>query len=179
MKPLRSNVCIYPYDELSIEEDYPSTESFKVVCTEDGRGEGIESLKTYLRGQQVCRVSGYMLASRRLHTLQINYNTHLYDPYFTGLLLHSCDPNVFLDMNELELWALKTIRPGELLCMDYSSTEDILMRQFACQCGSPNCRRWITGSKELPNEEGQRFLQQCCDTAVKCIPNTDLRGDKS
>ena len=32
--------------------------------------------------------------------------------------------------------------------MDYSQTEDILYKQFQCDCGSINCRGWITGKME-------------------------------
>ncbi|WP_259753663.1 lysine methyltransferase [Pseudomonas sp. GCEP-101] len=164
-----SDFSIYPFGELSLENCYPSTTDFQVISTGDGRGVGIKSLRQIRRGHLLCKVSGQLLASRRLHTLEINEAVHMYDPHFTGLLLHSCDPNVFLDMASLELWALKDIVRGDLLCMDYAVTEGTLMRQFACQCGSPNCRLWITGSKEPLNEEGKKFLGQLncdCDSAV-------------
>jgi hypothetical protein len=35
--------------------------------------------------------------------------------------------------------------------MDYAETEDVLFKQFPCFCGSPNCRLWITGRKEMIN----------------------------
>lgn len=145
---------IYPFLELDEEAfGYPTTREFEVIHTEDGRGCGIRSLMGFRRGLRLARVSGHLMASRRLHTLQINPTTHLYDPYFSGLLLHSCDPNVRLDMAAFEIWALRDIDAGELLTMDYASTEDILVRQFHCRCGAPNCRRWITGAKEAPNPQ--------------------------
>ena len=112
------------------------------------------------RGNLMARVSGHIVAFRRLHTLQLSTGSHLFDPYFTGLLLHSCDPNVRLDMGSFEVWALRNIQAGELLTMDYATTEDILMRQFECHCGAPNCRHWITGAKELPNAQGRQVLEQ-------------------
>lgn len=63
-------------------------------------------------------------------------------------------------MSELWLWALQDITPGSSLCMDYVSTEASLLRQFACECGSPQCRGWITGYDEQPSAEGRLFLQQ-------------------
>lgn len=45
---------------------------------------------------RMCRVSGVLVGRPRLHTLQLLPNVHMYDPYFAGLLLHSCNPNVFL-----------------------------------------------------------------------------------
>lgn len=152
---------LYPFNELKPVDGYPTTTDFEVAHTQDGRGYGIRTLKPFRRGQMITRISGHILSSRRLHTLQITPRSHLYDPHFTGMLLHSCSPNVCLDMAEFELWALKDIAAGELLAMDYASTEDVLMRQFQCRCGAPNCRGWITGSKEAPNEEGLLFLTQC------------------
>jgi hypothetical protein len=151
---------IYPFSELDAGDLYPMTSDFQVIHTQDGRGAGLRALSAFKRGHLMAKVSGYLLASRRLHTLQINAHTHLYDPHFTGLLLHSCQPNVRLDMASFELWALRDIGQNEMLTMDYASTEDILMRQFECCCGSTNCRRWITGAKELPNEHGRAFLNK-------------------
>ncbi|WP_347902031.1 lysine methyltransferase [Pseudomonas purpurea] len=151
--------CVYPYEETSTCQGYPSRAHFEVIQTADGRGAGITALRDYLRISRMCRVSGLLTHARQLHTLQLIPGVHVHDPFFSGLLLHSCDPNVFLDMSELWLWALKDITPGSVLCMDYASTEDKLMRQFACQCGSPDCRGWITGYDEPPNAEGLLFLQ--------------------
>ncbi|AKM45291.1 SET domain containing protein [Burkholderia contaminans] len=149
---------IYPSHELKAEDGYPSADTFQIIQTDDGRGAGVRALKAFERGRRIARVSGQVTAFCRLHTLQINTHTHLYDPHFCGLLLHACDPNVRLDMASFELWSLRDIAAGEVLTMDYASTEDVLMRQFECHCGSPNCRRWITGAKELPNADGQALL---------------------
>lgn len=99
------------------------------------------------------------------HTLQITPFLHLYDPRFTGLLLHSCDPLVSLDMNKLEIWALQDIEKGVALTMDYAQTEDKLFKQFPCACEAINCRRWVTGRKEVINEEGEKYLR---DLERKC-----------
>lgn len=104
-------------------------------------------------------MSGLLVSRRRLHTLQILPDVHMYDPRFAGLLLHSCNPNVFLDMSELWLWSLARIDEGDCLTMDYASTEQKLYRQFACRCGSYNCHGWITGYDEPPNEQGMTFLR--------------------
>jgi hypothetical protein len=101
---------------------------------------------------------------------------HVFDPRFCGLLQHACDPNVFLDMGELWLWALKDIQKGDWLTIDYAATEDKLLRQFACQCGSYKCRGWITGYNESPNADGQAFYSAgvgICST--ECV--TALRPD--
>jgi hypothetical protein len=119
--------------------------------------------KTFERGQLIARITGNIVPRLRQHTLQITPTTHLHDPYFTGFLLHSCAPNVFLDMQEFEVWALRDIEEGQALTMDYASTEDVLYRQFPCLCGTPNCRYWITGRKELVSAEGKAHIARELD----------------
>ncbi|WP_214512438.1 lysine methyltransferase [Pseudomonas brassicacearum] len=151
--------CIYPEKQLSTRLGYPSVRDFEVHQTTDGRGHGIIARKPFAPMTRMCRVSGLLVNRRRLHTLQILPDVHMYDPRFAGLLLHSCNPNVFLDMSELWLWSLARIDEGDSLTMDYASTEQKLYRQFACRCGSYNCHGWITGYDEPPNEQGMTFLR--------------------
>lgn len=152
--------CLYPFKTLRIEQGYPSSEQFKVVRTANDAGGGIRA-RTALDGRtRIAIVSGYAVGERRLHTLQLSPRIHLYDCWFCGLLQHSCNPNVFFDTTYLELWTVQPIAAGAWLTLDYASTEDVLFRQFACQCGELNCRGWITGSQEPLNAEGQAFMAQ-------------------
>ncbi len=132
---------------------------FVVRNSGDGREQGVFAARSFSRSSLVARISGVVVHARGLHTLQMGEGLHMYDMDFAGLLLHSCAPNVHVDMQRLEVWALRDIRPGEALCMDYTTTEDVLHRQFPCLCGAPACRRWITGYREPINGEGLRYLQ--------------------
>jgi hypothetical protein len=125
-----------------------------------GAAVAVTALREFMRICRICRASGHLLPYRSRHSRQLAPGIHVYDPDFCGLLRHSCDPNVFLDMSELWLWSLKDIHKGDSLTMDYVTTEDKLLQQFACQCGTPNCRGWITGYDEPPNAEGMLFLQR-------------------
>lgn len=148
---------LYPWDELSTLQGYPSKHSFKITHSE--HGSAVVALLDLQRRRRICKVSGQLLSTRGPHTRQLMPGIHAHDPYFSGLLPHSCDPNVFLDMSDLWLWSLKDITNGTVLCMDYASTEDQLFHQFACRCGAAECRGWITGYNEPPNADGQLFLQ--------------------
>ena len=152
--------CLYPFADLLGKKGYPSRRQFDVVRTRNRRGTGIKTRVAFDSRILMAKISGYALGERHLHTLQISSRIHLYDPWFSGLILHSCDPNLFLDISELELWSVQAIRPGTLLTMDYATTEDALLCQFACQCGALNCRGWITGAKEPLNPQGQLFMEQ-------------------
>ncbi len=147
--------------EAEEEEDCsPSPASeFIVEERENGKGKAVYSRRGHPRGELIARFSGTVLPYRTQHTLQINSNIHLLDEQFVGYLAHSCSPNVFVDMQTLEVWALDNIEPEAVLSMDYAATEDVLFKQFACLCGSGSCRHWITGRKELVNEEGLAYLK--------------------
>lgn len=154
----RVRPCLYDFADLRPREGYPSSQQFEVVYTEDRREAGIKTKVAFDRQRRLCKVSGHALGERRLHTLQISPRIHLHDPWFSGLITHSCNPNVFLDTSYLELWSVQAIAAKTLLTMDYATTEDVLLQQFACQCGADNCRGWITGSQEHWNLEGVKFM---------------------
>lgn len=150
---------IYPFAGLPVRLGFPASDDFEIIHDDDGV-DAVIAHREFLRITRMCRVSGQVLPYRCRQTRQLQTGLHLYDPRFCGLLEHSCNPNVFLDMSELWLWALKDIHRGERLTMDFAATEDKLLRQFACHCGSSQCRGWITGHDEPPNREGQQFLQR-------------------
>ena len=154
-------MLIYPKEYgLDPNDGYPKQEDFTVSRRETGKGAGVYTKKDIKRGELVARITGNIVPNISQHTLQITPTTHLYDPYFTGYLLHSCSPNIYLDMTEFEIWALRDIDAGHPLTMDYASTEDILFRQFPCFCETPNCRFWITGRKEEVNDEGLSYINK-------------------
>ena len=69
---------------------------------------------------------------------------------------HSCEPNTAYD--GLNVTAIRPIHKGEELTLDYASFLDEHMEPFQCQCGTANCRKWITG---IPgNTITQREMQQ-------------------
>lgn len=153
-------MLIYP-DEYGLDPNcgYPKKEDFTVCRREDGKGAGVYTRKDIKRGEMVARITGNIVPTVNQHTLQVTPTTHMYDPHFTGYLLHSCSPNIYLDMTEFELWALRDIDAGQALTMDYAQTEDVLFKQFPCLCGTPNCRLWITGRKEEVSPEGIAYIE--------------------
>lgn len=133
---------------------------FVVEDRGDGKEFGVYSLRDWSRGELIKIVSGEVVDAPRLHTLQLTPEKHMYDPEFTGVLLHSCDPNATIIPKKREVWARKDIRAGEAVTVDYRTTEDRIVKQFPCSCGEPDCRRWIMGKKEEINEEGVAYLKK-------------------
>jgi D-alanine-D-alanine ligase-like ATP-grasp enzyme len=59
---------------------------------------------------------------------------------------HSCDPNAWLQ--GLDVIARRAIKKDEEITMDYA-TFCVDMTEFACRCGSQNCRKVIRGTDYL------------------------------
>ena len=148
---------VYPFAELSVRLGFPSRADFEIIFNAKGSAVAVAALRDFPRISRICRVSGHLLPYRNQHTRQLAPGIHVYDPHFSGLLEHSCGPNVFFDMSELWLWALKDIQKGDHLTMDFATTEDKLLRQFACCCGCFECREWICGYDESLNADGQLY----------------------
>jgi uncharacterized protein len=64
---------------------------------------------------------------------------------------HACDPNAGL-RGQLSLVALRPIAAGEEVCYDYAMSDGSAYDEFACACGSHNCRGRVTGADwQLPD----------------------------
>jgi D-alanine-D-alanine ligase len=66
---------------------------------------------------------------------------------------HSCDPNTAY--RGLNLLAVREIRAGEELTLDYAACCDETMAAFQCACGAPNCRGAIRGGQRLETAPGE------------------------
>jgi D-alanine-D-alanine ligase-like ATP-grasp enzyme len=69
------------------------------------------------------------------------------DPQDWKPINHSCDPNTWLD--GLNLTARRAIPSGEQITMDYGTFCNESLQEFACSCGSPDCRGKIRGTDYL------------------------------
>ena len=123
----------------------PTRDRFDIVRTSDF-ADGLVARVDIGSGEVVFRFTGVMINKLTLYTLQYTEGCHIHDPYVMGKVLHSCNPNMHCDMRTLTFTAVRDIKPGDFLTMDYETTEDQLFRPFECRCGSPMCRGWIRGS---------------------------------
>jgi hypothetical protein len=129
---------------------FPTTNDFEIITRDGICGKGVISRRSFKKGELVAMITGKPVLEIMQHTLQLEPNLHLYDPWFSGYFLHSCNPNVTVNMQARTVHALRDIQHNEYILMDYAETEDILFKQFHCECGAVNCRGWITGRAELP-----------------------------
>ena len=133
-------------DHIPPHPDHPTSDCFE-ICDDPVRGRAVRTKIAFVRGAKIARFDGVTSSYATQHSLQKAPDVHLIDLQFAGLLAHSCDPNIAVDMAAQEAHALRDIPPGELLTMDYDSTEDVLFAGFYCCCGSPQCRGLISGRR--------------------------------
>ena len=121
-------------------------------------GRGLFVVAPIAAGETVAIKGGHIVDSATMHQLpprlqnseiQIVEGFHLValteDEYEPVMLYinHSCRPNVGFAGNVV-LVAMRDVDPGEELTTDYALF-DVDDHDMACQCGTPACRRVITG----------------------------------
>ena len=141
------------------DENHPTSAQFEVVNTGDERGHALRTKVAFRQDERVAQLSGILIRHTTLDTIQISPQLHMSDPWFCRFLLHSCGPNLKIEITAMEARAARDILAGEYLTIDYAATEDVLANQFVCHCGSPHCRGWMTGRREQPNAAGRAFLE--------------------
>lgn len=52
-------------------------------------------------------------------------------------------------MTIVEFRAIKGIKAGDYITMDYETAEEILYQKFSCLCNSFNCRGIIVGKAKI------------------------------
>lgn len=154
------NGCLYPFEGLSPEQGYPSMADFIVESGHSAKGRGVMALRHFQRITRMCRVSGQLVHAPQLHSVQLAAGIHVYDPYFCGRLRHSCDPNVFLDMSELWLWALQDITRAAHCAWTMSAPKPACCASLPVNAARPAA---VAGSPVTMNSPAPRGGFSCSD----------------
>ena len=83
----------------------------------------------------------------RSHSIQVEEDLYLVssrEDEEADFFNHCCDPNAGLS-GQITLVALRDIAAGEEVCFDYATCDGSPYDEFVCECGSPLCRKHITG----------------------------------
>ncbi len=144
-----ASLRFYP-DYLPVFPHEPTRDRFHIGYENDHLGEGVRSLVPFSIGDVVFACTGFVCAEVTQFSLQLAPGLHLHDPYFYGKILHSCDPNTYVDVATRQFKAVQPIQPGDFVTMDYAQTEDYLFRRFPCACGASTCRKNVLGRLQMP-----------------------------
>ena len=82
------------------------------------------------------------------HTVQIHDDFYLIplnmdEP--ADLINHSCDPNAGLS-GQITIVAMREIKAGEEITIDYAMTDSSPYDEFECACGAVTCRGRVSGN---------------------------------
>jgi hypothetical protein len=147
--------------------------SVKVMTAFNGKGNCLVSLNFIKAGKGFHQISEYeVIAFPTRTSIQISKHEHIEELSRLAYLNHSCDPNVLIDFSQMELRAVRDIKPGEELTFFYPSTEWDMSTPFQCLCGSSQCLKRITGARYLPlNVLGRYFINQHIWSEVETFLN--------
>lgn len=110
-------------------------------------GEGLVTLVDIPARALAFQFWGTLRSDQTLFTLQERPGVYVHDPWVMGKVIHCCEPNCDVDVAARTFVANRPIAAGELITMDYETTEDELYRAFHCKCGAPSCRGYIAGAR--------------------------------
>lgn len=73
---------------------------------------------------------------------------------------HSCEPNIAIQ-GQIVFVAMRNILSGEELTHDWATADD-LDYEMDCPCGSPTCRKTVTGKDWLKPELQRKYAGWFC-----------------
>jgi len=110
------------------------------------------------------------------YTIQIGNNRHLASPairkaddemdYCWLYLNHNCEPNGYINIDELTFRARRDIAAGDEITFNYLTTESELAAPFNCTCGATTCFGLIRGRDFLTPAEAERLSRVDEDSAL-------------
>jgi SET domain-containing protein len=136
--------------------------------------------QAYTKGEMICEIPTEKLFDKaNRYTVQIDRNRHT-EVGKLSALNHSCDPNVILDTENLQMVALRDIEKGEELSFFYPSTEWEMDAPFICLCGASNCIHVVAGARFLPLStlENHYLNKHIRELMIELLNNTELHLTK-
>ena len=132
--------------------------------------------QAYKKGEIICDIpTEKVIDKANRYTVQIGRDRHT-EVGKLSALNHSCDPNVILDTERLQMIACRDIEKGEELSFFYPSTEWEMDAPFICLCGASNCIHVVAGARFLPLStlENHFLNRHIRELMIELLNNTEL-----
>ena len=132
--------------------------------------------QAYKKGEIICEIPTEKVVDKaNRYTVQIGRERHT-EVGKLSALNHSCDPNVILDTENLQMVARRDIEQGEELSFFYPSTEWEMDAPFICLCGASNCIHVVAGARFLPLStlENHYLNKHIREMMIELLNNTEL-----
>jgi hypothetical protein len=147
-----------------------TSQTLKISKTRNGSG--IFANKNFYKGQRLFQITGKLLTldedeevdeKTRDNSFRLDENYYISPEGKIGdFLNHSCNPNsgIFKIKNGLFLKAVRDVKKGEEIVMDYSTIlADDDIWEMDCNCGEINCRKGIKRFSSLPTKFKKKYLK--------------------
>lgn len=131
--------------------------------------------QTYSKGEVISSIPSDNVVNKATRfTVQIGCNEHTHVGKLAALN-HSCNPNVILDTENLQMVACRDIAKGEELSFFYPSTEWEMDAPFICLCGASNCIHVVAGARFLPLStlEHHYLSRHIRELVIELLQNTE------
>ena len=136
-------------------------------------GVGMFARESIESGEIVCIVGGRVMAASEFDLFQATHSLYSFiqidetsylveDLEMAGCVYasmnHSCDSSTWMD-DDVTLVARRDIESGEEVTVDYAlfTTQSNWILDRRCRCGSPHCRRIITGDDWRREDVQERY----------------------
>jgi SET domain-containing protein len=128
---------------------------------------GVFAQEAIMQDSVIFYLKGAITTQPTKYTIQLGHRRHLNFPairkvdddlnYCWQYLNHSCEPNGYLNVDELTVRALRDIAPREEITFNYLTTESEMAEPFNCICGSADCFGFIQGRNFLTRSQAERL----------------------
>ena len=145
-----------------------------LIVKSENKFKSLTTKQIYKKGEVMCPLPSENIVEKpNRYTVQIARDRHTHVGKLAALN-HSCDPNVILDTDHMQMIARRDIDKGEELTFFYPSTEWEMNAPFICLCGSPNCIHVVAGARFLPLStlEHHYLNKHIRDLMIELLNNT-------
>lgn len=147
-----------------------------LVIKTENKFRSLITKQAYRKGEIICEIpTAKVIETANRYTVQIGRDRHT-EVGKLSALNHSCDPNVLLDTENLQMIARRDIAEGEELSFFYPSTEWEMDAPFICLCGASNCIHVVAGARFLPLStlENHYLNRHIREMMIELLNNTEL-----
>ena len=136
------------------------------IRTSKIEGKGVAAGEDIKRGDIIQHVKGkprFLAIKNKEDSLSypnwwgVGKNKWIEPDYPNQYLNHSCNPNAGIDTKR-NVVAMKDIREGEEITIDYSIIEGDNFWEMSCMCGEKNCRKIIRSTPYIPVKQFKKYL---------------------
>lgn len=130
------------------------------------QGLGVFTKKSFKKGQRISYIGGKICVLNIRNTkdslshpqwIGVKKNVWIDPLYPYNYLNHSCEPSASVK-GKVTVVALKDLKPGDEVTVDYSLIEGDPRWHMYCKCGSKHCRKIIRSINFLPRNVFKNYM---------------------